>query len=85
MVGECKSATPAARQPGLPRKTMDRTWAGPGSGARCDLCHRVIDEDQVEYEVELSEARNRIITLHLECYERWTIARDALGPPADGL
>lgn len=56
----------------------NRTWAGRGSGARCDLCHLRIDEDQIEYEVEVGEARNRIITLHLACYEQWTLSGDSL-------
>jgi len=42
------------------------------------LCHQVIEEGQVEYEIELPEVRDRTLTLHLECYERWTLSRDAL-------
>ncbi|MGH8229553.1 MAG: hypothetical protein ACREU3_16905 [Steroidobacteraceae bacterium] len=49
-----------------------RTWAGHGSGELCDLCHRPIESDQVEYEVELSAgAGSPVLNLHLDCYERW--------------
>ncbi|HEY2591282.1 MAG TPA: hypothetical protein VGI35_06790 [Steroidobacteraceae bacterium] len=47
------------------------------------MCHQVIEEEQVEYEVELPEVRDRTLTLHLECYERWTVSRDVLS--RDGI
>ncbi|HXS28219.1 MAG TPA: hypothetical protein VN730_11185 [Steroidobacteraceae bacterium] len=75
MVQAVKLGPRSSKTGGAPR-TTNRAWAGRGSGARCDLCHQVIDEDQVEYEVELSEMRDRTLTLHLECYERWTMARE---------
>jgi hypothetical protein len=68
---------PSSHEPaGRPRKA-NRAWAGRGSGARCDLCHQIIDEDQVEYEVELPEVPDRTLTLHLGCYERWTLSHEA--------
>jgi hypothetical protein len=75
-------STGAAAADGAPGGTRgpqpNRAWAGRGSGALCDLCHQTIDEDQIEYEVELPETRNRILTLHLDCYERWVVSGDAL-------
>ncbi len=66
-------------------KPANRAWAGRGTGARCDLCHEIIDADQVEYEVEVPERHNRFLTLHLDCYERWTMSRDVLDPAGDDL
>jgi len=70
--------SPRSSRPGGATRRANRAWAGRGSGALCDLCHQVIEEEQVEYEVELPEVRDRTLTLHLECYERWTVSRDVL-------
>ena len=82
MVQAIKLSPRSSRTGGVPRRT-NRAWAGRGTGARCDLCHQVIEEEQVEYEVELPEVRDRTLTLHLECYERWTVSKDVLS--RDGL
>jgi hypothetical protein len=79
MVGIPKLEPRTAQSMRAPRRTPGRTWAGRGTGAQCDLCHRIIDAEQVEYEVELAEPPNRIITMHLDCYERWSISREAFG------
>ncbi len=85
MVGTPKLEPRTAQSMRAPRRMPSRAWAGRGTGARCDFCHRVIDKEQVEYELELPEPPNRILTMHLECYERWTVAREALGSVDDGL
>ena len=77
MVQATKYGPSTSKPAGGPRKA-NRAWAGRGSGGCCDLCHQVIDEDQVEYEVELAELPDRTLTLHLECYERWTLSHEAL-------
>jgi hypothetical protein len=77
MVQAIKLSPRSSRSSGAPRKP-NRAWAGRGTGARCDLCHQVIEEEQVEYEVELPEVRDRTLTLHLQCYERWTLSHDSL-------
>jgi hypothetical protein len=59
--------------PGVPYYKPCRTWAGHGSGARCDLCGLPIDPDQIEYEVELPpDACDSVLNLHLACYEAWS-------------
>lgn len=56
-----------------PYERPRRTWAGLGSGILCDLCHRPIEEHQIEYEVELpTGAPVPVLNLHLGCYEQWT-------------
>jgi hypothetical protein len=51
-----------------------RAWAGHGKGTRCDHCHRPIEADQVEYEVELLVDKHpKTVTVHLDCYEEWIL------------
>lgn len=83
MVQAIKYGPRTTKPAGAPRKP-NRAWAGRGSGARCDLCHQVIDEDQVEYEVEIPDVRDRTLTLHLECYERWTISHETFDDLDEG-
>jgi len=78
MAGMMKFAPRSSRPNSAPRKA-NRAWAGRGTGVRCDLCHEVIEEDQVEYEVELPDVPDRALTLHLQCYQRWTLSRDVFG------
>ncbi len=67
-----ESTSPAYQRP-------QRTWAGLGSGALCDLCHRPIEEHQIEYEVELpAGAPVPVLNLHLGCYEQWTTSEPRL-------
>lgn len=82
MVQAIKYGPRSSKPAGAPRRT-NRAWAGRGTGARCDLCHQVIDEDQVEYEVELHDVSDRTVTLHLDCYERWTLSHEALDDPSE--
>lgn len=79
MAGVSKSAAGAEQAAGAPRRAPARTWAGRGSGGTCDLCRLVIDEDQIEYEVEL-DSHNEILTLHLDCYERWALSHESIRP-----
>lgn len=74
---------PRSSKPAGAERRESRAWAGRGTGARCDLCHQIIDEEQVEYEVELHDVRDRTLTLHLDCYERWTLSHEAFGDPND--
>lgn len=62
-----------AESPGVPYFKPCRTWAGHGSGTRCDLCGQPIDSDQIEYEVEPApDAGDPVLNLHLACYETWS-------------
>ena len=58
----------------LPYRKPQRTWAGYGSGERCDLCSTPIGPKQIEYEVELSlSAPGRTLHLHFDCYQKWAL------------
>ncbi len=62
---KAKSTSPPYQKP-------QRTWAGLGSGTVCDLCHRPIEEYEIEYEVELpAGAQVPMLNMHLGCYEEW--------------
>jgi hypothetical protein len=63
----------------VPFRAPQRTWAGRGTGACCDLCHRPIEPNEIEYEVEISTpAAMQILYLHLRCYHEW--AAQPVGP-----
>ena len=50
-----------------------RTWAGHGTGVRCNGCGEPIQAHEIEYEVEMpagSEAAT--LNFHLACYRNWT-------------
>ena len=50
----------------------NRTWAGHGRGASCDVCREPINPDQIEYEVVIEDAAGReAVRLHFDCYDRW--------------
>lgn len=44
----------AMRTGELPRRAPERTWAGPGCGARCVICGEHVGPDQVEFELEFT-------------------------------
>ena len=56
----------------LPR---DRLWGGPGSGASCAACGRVIEHHEMEYEVECSPSAEgdgqASYRFHVQCFAAW--------------
>lgn len=55
----------------LPRTAPLYMWAGAGSGARCALCDRPIDPEQVEYELEFNSAPATVYRFHRLCHDAW--------------
>jgi len=56
----------------LPYQEPLRTWASRGTGALCNLCGRIIEARDIEYEVELAPAGNpRGLHFHFNCYRAW--------------
>jgi hypothetical protein len=69
----------------LPYRAPARAWAGAGSGVVCALCRKVIQSNEIEYELELttdpqlhrdaglpSEATQPLILhMHIACYQEW--------------
>ena len=57
-----------------PSRKPERTWAGYGTGADCDVCHRVIEPNQIEYEVELADgSAMQVLHLHRQCFQQWAL------------
>jgi hypothetical protein len=62
------------RQNRLPARPAKSVWAGPGSGERCALCDRTIDELETEYELEAPvPTANSVVRLHLRCHALWQL------------
>jgi hypothetical protein len=57
----------------LPYQEPLRTWAGRGSGVRCNLCGAPIRTQDIEYEVELHvpAGDSRGLHFHFNCYRLW--------------
>jgi hypothetical protein len=56
----------------LPYQEPVRTWASHGTGVRCNLCGRIIEAQDIEYEVELGPVSNpRGLHFHFNCYRTW--------------
>jgi hypothetical protein len=60
-----------------------RVWAGLGTGQPCSLCRKPISTEEVQYDLEVSEApvahateaRVRTLSFHLGCYDQWRDGR----------
>ena len=57
-------ALPLPDPPELPHKY----FAGKGTGQRCDVCEQAITDDQLEYEIDVSEGTLRF---HNTCLDMW--------------
>jgi hypothetical protein len=59
----------------LPAQAPNTIWAGQGSGEPCSLCDRIIDKEEMEYELDApaTRATNTVIRLHLRCHALWQL------------
>ncbi len=56
----------------LPYQEPLRTWAGRGTGVRCNFCGVPIEARDIEYEVELASAgQPRGLHFHFNCSQAW--------------
>jgi hypothetical protein len=60
----------------LPRRPLQRMWAGPGSDKTCLVCEEAIRPDQVELELEHRSARGgesspENARVHVPCLTAW--------------
>ncbi len=56
----------------LPYQEPLRTWAGRGTGVRCNFCGVPIEARDIEYEVELAAAgKPRGLHFHVNCDQVW--------------
>ena len=70
----------AAIQSGkMPAQRPDRTWGGPGVGARCAICERPVSRDELEFEVQFAHDGDNPgldkFHLHLRCFAAWEFER----------
>lgn len=62
----------------LPRQPPERMWGGPGSGASCAICGKIIGTGEVEFELQFalnggSGAANYHV--HVQCFTAWELER----------
>jgi hypothetical protein len=69
----------AIRSGKLPDRSPERTWAGQGSGATCTICGRLINADEMEYELEFAPGADSKEPeghhIHIACFWAWETER----------
>ena len=63
----------------LPNRRPDRTWGGPGVGARCSVCDLPVTPDQLEFEIEFARDGDNPgpdkYHVHTRCFAAWEFER----------
>jgi hypothetical protein len=66
----------------IPSTRPDRTWGGPGVGARCVICEQPVTKDELELEVEFVHNGGQpgldSCHVHIRCFAAWEFERRAL-------
>lgn len=79
-------AREAVRAGKLPSRRPDRTWGGPGVGARCTICGEPVTKDQLEFQVEWAhdgaEPGLDRFHIHVRCFAAWEFERTDGGAPS---
>ena len=57
----------------LPCKPEQALWAGAGDGQLCSLCDRVIDAQQIEYELQFASTPQLVHRFHRICHQTWEL------------
>ena len=57
----------------LPCEPQAYLWAGAGEGNFCSLCDRVIDSQQIEYELQFGANPGTVYRLHRICHQAWEL------------
>ncbi len=64
----------------MPSQRPDRTWGGPGVGARCVICEQPVSRDELEFEVQFAHDGDNPgldkFHLHLRCFAAWEFERN---------
>lgn len=54
----------------LPSRSSSSCWGGPGAGESCDLCGAPITKDDIEMELDATQA-SKDSRFHINCYAIW--------------
>lgn len=66
----------------LPRRRVQRIWAGHTTGSACTLCGDHVDRGEPGYEFPGGDdAQNTTCALHFRCFAAWNAARERLERP----
>jgi hypothetical protein len=57
----------------LPCEPGQALWAGAGDGQLCSLCDRVIDAQQIEYELQFTRTPQLVHRFHRICHQSWEL------------
>ena len=57
----------------LPCEPQAHLWAGAGDGQLCSLCDRVIDSQQIEYELLFGSAPGTVYRFQRICHQAWEL------------
>jgi hypothetical protein len=63
----------------LPSRRPDRTWGGPGVGAKCTVCDEAVKRDQLEFEIQFEHNGDNPgldkFHVHVRCFAAWEFER----------
>ena len=63
----------------LPSRAPDRTWGGPGVGARCEICGVPVTSDEMEFEIQFARDGDNPgldkFHVHIRCFAAWEFER----------
>jgi hypothetical protein len=75
-----EQARQAVQNGKLPARRPDRTWGGPGVGAKCVVCEKPVTKDEMEFEIEFAHDGTSPgldkFHLHVRCFEAWEFERN---------
>jgi hypothetical protein len=74
----------AAIQSGkVPARTPDRTWGGPGVGAKCAVCEKPVTQNELEFEIQFAHDGDNLgldeFHVHTRCFAAWEFERHEAG------
>lgn len=74
-----EKARAAVQQRKLPARSPDRTWGGPGVGARCAVCELPVTKDEKELEIQFARDGDSPeldrFHMHIRCFAAWEFER----------
>ena len=73
----------------LPNRRPEQAWGGPGDGAYCTICSAPVRNDELEFELEFSQAANGLASdkhhVHVRCFRAWELELEAATVSHPGL